>query len=458
MTLLTMDDWQLLQEYARNRSEAAFAKLISRHLDWVYSVAVRQVGDPHLAEDVAQSVFVLLARKAPELRPGTLVKGWLFRTTQHVAAHARRAEQRRKIRETTACNMIHDTTAPDTGEVLWEQLAPHLDQAVASLSEADRSAILLRFYGKMPLRQVGEKLGISDAAAKKRVSRALDRMRAFLDQRGVKLSGVALAAILGEKSVQMASAALAGTVLKISIAAAAASGSAALPQLARETLRVWHLARIKLSVGLAAASLAVILVTVSSGVFAPRTASQPAAPNAAPRAETAMLPQTKNATDFAASAIHNQIQLKTGAITGSVVDESGRRIAGARVWGGFSQQPFAQDITDLSGEFALDKTGEPSFVTVTADGFAADQQTFDPTNVAGPMVFRLSPVPQLNLRVVDESGAGVAGVSPFLSQWWGRAGTLAQHLPQQTDSEGRLQWLAPPKGELELEFGANGYR
>src|SRR4051794_12500501 len=198
MTLHSMDDWELLQAYARNRSESAFAKLISRHLDWVYSVAVRQGGGAHLAEDVAQSVFVLLARKAPELRPGTLINGWLFRTTRHVAAHARRAEQRRKIRETTACNMIHDTTSPDTSEALWEQLAPHLDKAVASLSEADRSAILLRFYGKLPLRELGEKLGISDDAAKKRVSRALDRMRTFLENRGVRLSGVALAAILAD--------------------------------------------------------------------------------------------------------------------------------------------------------------------------------------------------------------------------------------------------------------------
>ena len=179
-----MGDWQLLQAYAKNRSEAAFAELVRRHLDWVYSVALRHVGDPHLAEDVVQSVFVLLARKARDLGPGTLVGGWLFRTTRLVAGHARRAEQRRKSREATACTMSHDTTSPDTDEILWQQLAPHLDQAVAALSEADRSAILLRFYEKMPLRQVGEKMGVSEEAAKKRVSRAVEKMREFLDRRG----------------------------------------------------------------------------------------------------------------------------------------------------------------------------------------------------------------------------------------------------------------------------------
>src|SRR6266446_9460559 len=213
MTLRSMGDWQLLQAYARDRSEAAFAELVRLHLDWVYSVALRHVGDPHLAEDVVQSVFVLLARKARHLRPGTLLSGWLFRTTRHVAAHARRAEQRRKSREATACTMIHDSTAPDTGEILWQQLAPHLDQAVAALSEADRSAILLRFYEKMPLRRVGERLGVSEEAAKKRVGRALERMREFLDRRGVKLGGPLLAALLAEKTVQTASAALAGAVV-----------------------------------------------------------------------------------------------------------------------------------------------------------------------------------------------------------------------------------------------------
>jgi RNA polymerase sigma factor (sigma-70 family) len=268
-----MDDWQLLQAYAKNRSEAAFAELVRLHLDWVYSVALRHVGNPHLAEDVVQSVFVLLARKARDLGPGTQVGGWLFRTTRLVAGHARRAEQRRKIREATACTMSHDTTAPDTDEILWEQLAPHLDQAVAALSEADRSAILLRFYERMPLGKVGERLGVSEEAARKRVSRALEKLREFLDRRGVKLSCVALGAVLAEKTVQAASAALAGAVVKICLAAASASASTMLPQLARETLRVWHFAKLKLAAGLAAGSLALIFVAVTAGGLLPRHAA-----------------------------------------------------------------------------------------------------------------------------------------------------------------------------------------
>jgi len=456
-----MDDWQLLQAYAKNRSEAAFAELVRLHLDWVFSVALRHVGDPHLAEDVVQSVFVLLARKARDLSPGTQVGGWLFRTTRLVAGHARRAEQRRKIREATACTMSQDTSSPDTDEILWEQLAPHLDQAVAALSEADRSAILLRFYEKMPLRQVGEKLGVSEEAAKKRVSRALEKLREYLDRRGVKLSGVALAAVLADKTVQTASAALAGTVIKISLAAASASASSLLPQLARETLRTWHWAKVKLAAGLAAGSLALIFVAVTAaGLLTRHQAPQSVAANGSPGAEVGAVAQTQAVNHLFAPTGKNRTQAsrKTGALTGSVVDGQGNPISGASVWGGFSGQPYAQDTTDEAGQFALDKIAAPEFVTVTADGYAADQQAFDPTNVPGPLTFRLNPVPPLKVRLVDESGQGVAGVRLFLYQWWGSPETLGAHLAQQTDADGRLQWLSPPKGELELQFGKTGYR
>ena len=457
----SMDDRQLLEAYARNRSEAAFAELVRLHLDWVYSVALRHVGDPHLAEDVVQSVFVLLARKARDLSPGTQVGGWLFRTTRLVAGHARRAEQRRKIRETTACTMSPDTTSPDTDEIVWQQLAPHLDQAVAALSEADRSAILLRYYEKMPLRNIGEKMGVSEEAAKKRVSRALEKLREHLDRRGVKLSGVALAAVLAQKTVQAASAALVGTVIKISMAAASASASTMLPQLARETLRAWHFAKLKLAAGLAAGSLALILVVATaSGLLTRHAPPQSMAANGSPGADIGAVAQTQEVNHLFAPTGNNRTQAfrKTGALIGSVVDDQGRPISGAKVWGGFPEHAFAQDITDQLGQFALDKIGRPECVTVTADGYAADQQGFDLTNVPGPLVFRLGPVPPLKVRLVDESGQGLSDVRLFLYQWWGRTGTLGQYVPQQTDADGRLQWLSPPKGELELQFIKAGYR
>jgi RNA polymerase sigma factor (sigma-70 family) len=454
-----MGDWQLLQAYATSRSETAFAELVRLHLDWVYSVALRHVGDPHLAEDVVQSVFVLLARKAGELGPGTLLGGWLFRTTRHVAGHARRAEQRRKSREATACIMSQDTTAPDTDEMLWQQLTPHLDQAVAALSEADRSAILLRFYERMPLSKVGERLGVSEDAAKKRVSRAVEKMREFLERRGVKLSGVALAAMLADHTVQTASAALAGAVIKVSMAAASVSSATMLPELARETLSAWHWAKVKLAAGLAVGSVALIFVGVTAGGLLTRRA-QAVHVNESPRAAVTTMVTDQVAAALSASSVNDSTQAssKTGVVIGLVLDERGHAIAGAKVWGGFEFAPVAQDTTDQSGRFALDKFGAPEFVTVTADGYAADQQGFDSTNVPGPLLFRLSPSRPLQVRAVDESGQGVAGVRLFLYQWWGRAMTLGQYLRQETDADGRLQWLSPPKGELELQFIKAGYR
>jgi RNA polymerase sigma factor (sigma-70 family) len=452
----TMDDWQLLQAYEKNRSEAAFTELVRRHLEWVHAVALRHVSEPHLAEDVVQSVFVLLARKAHDLGPGTLLGGWLFRTTRFVAAHALRAEQRRKTREAAAFLMSHDTASAGA-DVLWQQLAPHLDQAVAALSEADRAAILLRFYERMPMRKIGLKLGVSEEAAKKRISRSLERMRTFLGRRGVKLDATTVAAVMAEKTVHTAPVGLGCGVVKLSLAASATSGAGVVPELARETLRAWEWAKIKLAAGLTAASLALIFVGVQIAAFHTPNASESVRGNQAQVpaissnniAEARSLP-TVNGRSGASG--------KLGVFAGVVVDEQGNPIPGAKVWAGFGQNPFAEDTTDESGQFALDKIAAPAFVTVTADGFAADQQGFDPTNLPNQMLFRLSPSLPFQVRVLDESGQGVPGVRLFLQRWWGRTGTLGQYLPQQTDADGRLQWLSAPKGELLMEFIKSGYR
>ncbi|HTS18905.1 MAG TPA: sigma-70 family RNA polymerase sigma factor [Verrucomicrobiae bacterium] len=256
----TVDDWQLLREYARNRSELAFAELVQRHLNWVYSAALRQVGDSHLAKDVTQAVFILLARKAGGLGQNTILNGWLFRTTRFVATRALRAEQRRRVREATASAMS-TINSPDENEVLWQQLTPHLDQAVAALSKTDRTAILLRFYEKKSLREVGQQLGIREDAAKKRVIRAIEKLRKVLTRRGVVLGGVGLIAVLAEQTVQAAPQTFALSVAQT--AAASASASAVLPQLARETLSAWRWAKVNFVVAVSAASVAVIILTAT---------------------------------------------------------------------------------------------------------------------------------------------------------------------------------------------------
>ena len=239
-----MDDRELLEAYARDRSETAFAELVRRHLAWVYSVALRHTGNEALAKDVAQSVFVLLAQKAGSLRSGSLLGGWLFRTTRFVGNRALRAEKRRKTREETAASMIASTTFPDENEAVWKQLEPYLDQAVAALSEADRQAILLRFYEKRPLLEIGRQLGLSEEAAKKRVSRAIQKMREFLVRRGVTVAGTLLAGLMAEHTVQAVPAALAASVAKTAVLGI--SSSAVWPRLAQETMNAWRWTKFKI--------------------------------------------------------------------------------------------------------------------------------------------------------------------------------------------------------------------
>jgi RNA polymerase sigma factor (sigma-70 family) len=246
-----MDDRDLLAAYVRDQSEAAFNELARRHLAWVYSVALRHVGNAALAEDVAQSVFVLLARKAGNIRSGTLIGGWLFRTTRFVANRALRAETRRRTREEMAASMISPTTFSDENEAVWKRLESHLDEAAASLSEIDRQAILLRFYQQKPLLDVGRCLGLSEEAAKKRVSRAIQKMRVFLAVRGVAVGATVLAGLMAERTVQAVPSALATSLLKRTAVSLSPPGP--LPQLAEEALNLWRWTKVKMFGGVTAA-------------------------------------------------------------------------------------------------------------------------------------------------------------------------------------------------------------
>jgi RNA polymerase sigma factor (sigma-70 family) len=217
------DDQQLLQTYVDKHSEDAFAELVRRHVDFVYSAAVRMVRDSHLAEDVTQGVFVALAQNARQLTQHPILAGWLHRTAQNLAANAVRSDVRRRFHEQEAATMNELLSSdPDAS---WEQIAPELDAALGELSESDRDALLLRYFQRKSAQEMAQILGLSDDAAQKRVNRAVDRLRDHFSKHKVTIGASGLAGLISANAVQSAPVGLAATITSTVLAGTVASVS-----------------------------------------------------------------------------------------------------------------------------------------------------------------------------------------------------------------------------------------
>ena len=246
-------DLELLARYARHHAEDAFAELVRRHLNLVHSAALRQVRSLQLAEEVAQSTFINLARHAHQLAPDTILTAWLYQVTRREAIDVVRREARRQLREQIATELnVMNATAAD-----WTQVEPLLDDAMHALDETDRTAVLLRYFENKSLREVGEALGASENAAQKRLSRAVERLREFFTRRGVTVGASGLVVVLSANAVQAAPCGLAITVTAASLSAGAAFTVSSTPVL----LKI--IASAKLKVG---ALAAVVVASAATSV------------------------------------------------------------------------------------------------------------------------------------------------------------------------------------------------
>lgn len=218
------DDSALLRQYADTGAEPAFAELVRRNVDLVYATALRIVGDTAAAEDIAQSVFVALARKAAALRDHPAPVSWLYTSARYAALKARRAERRRQAREQDAYIMqqLHSSEPPPD----WDRLRPLLDDVLHELGEADRTAVLLRYFRGAPFAELAAALQVNEGAARMRVDRALERMSRLLARRGISSTASALGAALAAQPVMAAPAALAASIIGAGLAGAAAGTGA----------------------------------------------------------------------------------------------------------------------------------------------------------------------------------------------------------------------------------------
>lgn len=272
---MRMTDVELLEKH-RGGCEEAFADIVRAHAGWVYALARRRLRDAHLAEDVVQAVFIVLDRKLPKFAADGAFINWLHKTAWYATETAARNQRRREIRESEAATM---RTESDTSNDRWDELAPMLDELIGKLSRSDREAILLRYFRSMSFAEVGEQLGSSEDAARKRVERAVAKLRQMAERRGMNISAAVLATDLAKRVLIPPPAGL------VARATAAATTSAA-PMIAASSTSIVKGAIImmaKAQASMIGTWVLVGMICVGGSIWVTRTATaQPALSNNAP--------------------------------------------------------------------------------------------------------------------------------------------------------------------------------
>lgn len=258
-----MNDTAYLQEFVQTGSHEAFSHIVRQHLDLVYSAAFRQTRDKHKAEDITQAVFILLAKKAPSLTSETILPAWLIRATRYAALDLIKMESRRKKHEERFAQTMARSEVVIEVDWKWPVVSPELDAAIAELSEADRRALVLKYYGKKTYHEIGKELGVAEEAARKRVTRAVEKLRAILLRRGAVVAPAVLAMILSTKLISAAPVDLHATLCEKILSSNTATSGTVANQLAMRVGGQMSSHTLKLTgVYVAAASVLIVLLGI----------------------------------------------------------------------------------------------------------------------------------------------------------------------------------------------------
>lgn len=405
-----MSETELLQAFRKERSEEAFAELVRRYAGLVFSVARRRLSSAALAEDVTQLVFIRFAKTPPKVKSAGELAAWLHRTTLNVTIDTWRSESRRRHREQQAAVMQPETTT--STQAFWDEISPSLDEAIDQLNDEDRQAILLRFFKAKPMRDVGAALGVSEAAAKMRVGRAVEKLRTQLGTSAAATTAVVLAGVLEGHSAEAAPVQLVSRLAAMKLPAAGVAGTSGFHSLSR-------ISRVKLAAGAIGLAVVAILLAHFARSNAPVAKATTPASNEiapAPRRIAQLAPQSAPAqTDVPALALPKGVKIQfhvLDADTGAGLGQTKIRFV---YFGAGGQGEGHETVTDDKGGAAITEPDDPSKnwgpnVFVTAEGHVPKAVSFRTTPPA-EYTIKLESATTASGTVIDEQGAPVPGVS-----------------------------------------------